>query len=143
MDMSTPPNWQIMQDSGFNSHIGPIRFARIDEGRWHGELDVAAQHINMGGVCHGGVYMALADVTMGAAAHDAADRHRCATIEFQSHFLAAAKLGQTLVCEARLNRLVSGIVFMECDITAGGRICLKATGIWKYLKARSAPSPAS
>ena len=123
-----------MQDSGFNSHVGPIRVARVGAEIWHGELDVAQHHINMGGVCHGGVYMALADVTMGAAAYEAADRHRCATIEFQSHFLAAAKLGQTLLCEARLNRRVSGIAFMECEISAGGRTCLKATGIWKYLK---------
>lgn len=140
MDMSTPPNWRIIDDSGFNSHIGPIRFARIDAKRWQGELDLAPHHINMGGVCHGGVYMALADVTMGAAAYEAAERHRCATIEFQSHFLAAAKLGQTLVCDARLNRLVSGIAFMECEITAGARTCLKATGIWKYLKTGSAPT---
>ena len=98
-----------------------------------GALKLAPQHINIGGVCHGGVYMSLADVTMGAAAHSAADRQRCATIDFQAHFLAAAKLDQWLVAEAKLNRMVSGIVFMECELWAGGRHCMRANGIWKLL----------
>lgn len=140
MDMSATPDWRTITDSGFNSHIGPIRFARIDDRTWHGALEIAPHHINMGGVCHGGVYMALADVTMGAGAYEAADNHRCATIEFQSHFLAAAKLGQTLLSVARLNRMVSGIAFMECEISAGGRTCLKGTGIWKYLQVRKEPA---
>lgn len=133
MDSAPGPDWRIIDDQGFNTHIGPIRFRRQDETTWQAQLDLVEKHMNMGGVCHGGVYMALTDVAMGAAAHAAADHRRCATIEFSGHFLAAAKLGQTLEVESRLNRLVSGVVFMECDVMAGGRLCFRASGIWKLL----------
>ena len=133
--MEFDPNrkWREIDDEGFNTHIGPILFARLDETTWQGALKLVPKHINMGGVCHGGVYMSLADVAMGAAAHSAAGKQRCATIDFQAHFLAAAKLDQWLVAEARLNRLVSGVVFMECELWAGQRRCMRASGIWKLL----------
>ena len=133
MDFNPERNWREIDDKGFNTHIGPILFTRLDQTTWQGALKLAPQHINMGGVCHGGVYMSLADVTMGASAHSAAEQQRCATIDFQAHFLAAAKLDQWLVAEARLNRLVSGLVFMECELWAGGRHCMRANGIWKLL----------
>lgn len=124
--------WKIVDDKAFNSHNGPIRFARGD-GCWYGAIELGPNHMNFGGVCHGGVYMALADVTMGVGAHQIGDRQRCATIDFNAHFLAAAKLGQTLVCRATVNRMVSGVVFMESELWAGGRQCMAASGIWKVL----------
>lgn len=130
---NTGIEWRIIDDNGFNTHLGPIRFARMGETAWRAELDLQPKHMNMGGVCHGGVYMSLADVAMGASAHAAGGHRRCATIDFSAHFLAAAKEGQTLVADARLNRLVSGIAFMECELTAGERLCFRASGIWKFL----------
>ena len=132
MDYDPDLNWKIVDDKGFNSHIGPLRYARTED-RWLGAIELADQHINFGGVCHGGVYMALADVTMGIAAHSVVERQKCATIDFQAHFLAAAKKGQVLMCAARLNRSVGGIIFMESELWASGRQCMRASGIWKVL----------
>ncbi|MEM1162978.1 MAG: PaaI family thioesterase, partial [Pseudomonadota bacterium] len=81
----------------------------------------------------GGVYMALADVTMGIGAHDTVDKQSCATIDFEAHFLAAAKLDQWLVCRASLNRQASDVIFMQSELWAGGRQCMRASGIWKVL----------
>jgi len=125
-------DWTEVHDHGFNTHIGPIRFAEADD-HWLGVIELQPHHMNLGGVCHGGVYMALADTTMGIAAHRVSDGHRAATIDFRTHFLAAAKLGQHLVCKARVNRAVSGVVFMESDLWAGDRKCAAASGIWKLL----------
>ena len=138
MDTTKQPEWREITDSAFNSHVGPIRFARVNETTWLAELVLTPKHMNKGGVCHGGVYMTLADVAMGAAAFEAGGNQPCATVDFDAHFLAAAKLGQVLLATARLNRLVSGICFMECELTAGGRTCLRASGIWKYLSKRKA-----
>lgn len=126
-------DWRDIRDDGFNSHIGPIRMARRDETTWLATLTVDARHINAGGVCHGGVLMSLADVAMGAASYQAGGNRRCATIDFEAHFLAAGKRDQTLLATARQNRMVGGISFMECEISGGGRLCLRASGIWKYL----------
>lgn len=141
MDMDPALAWRTVSDSGFNSLLGPIRFARIDQDTWQGLLDLQQKHMNLGGVCHGGVYMTLADTTMGISAHEASGGQRAATIDFQSHFLAAAKLGQVLTCTARANRVVSGLAFMECELEAGGRVCMRANGIWKALS-NPPPRPA-
>lgn len=140
MDMDAL-NWEPLRPSGFNAYVGPMRFAPAGEGLWYAALDLDERHMNMGGVCHGGVYMTLADVAMGAGAYEAGGRHPCATIDFQAHFLAAAKHGQVLLATARLNRRVAGLAFMECELTAGGRTCLRASGIWKFLSSRGPDAP--
>ena len=132
MEFDPGLNWKHVQDNGFNSHIGPVRYAR-GEDCWYCAVELVQRHMNFGGVAHGGVLMALADVTMGIGAHSTAGRQRCATIDFEAHLLAAAKRGQMLLCQARLNRIVSGVIFMESQLWAGGRQCMRASGIWKIL----------
>ena len=138
-DDATVP-WRDIRASGFNAHVGPIRFARIDPSTWRSQLVIADKHLNVGGVCHGGVLLTLADVTMGAATFEATDSQPCATIQLDGHFVAAAKPGQTLDATARQVRAVSGLSFMECAIFAGARQVFRASGVWKSLN-RQAPGP--
>ena len=126
-------DWKEIEDTGFNSHIGPLRYARIDETTSHVALELTNRHMNTGGVCHGGVYMSVSDTAMGITAFRAMGRVPCATIDFRSHFLAAAKKDQWLVVEARINRATEDIAFMECEAWSGGRKCFVASGIWKRL----------
>lgn len=139
MKFDTDLDWTEVVDNGFNSFIGPIRFADCGD-HWLGALVLQPHHLNKGGVCHGGVYMALADTTMGIAAHRVSDHQPAATIDFQTHFLAAAKLGQELICKARLNRAISGLVFMEGELWSGERKCARTNGIWKQLSSGVKPA---
>lgn len=132
MDFNPDLGWKALDDQGFNTHIGPILFRRDDNG-WYGAIELTDSHINAGGVCHGGVYLSLADTTMGIGASFVMDRRRAATISLEQHFVAAAKLGQVLVCRARLSRAVSGLAFMHAEAWAGGRQCTRASGVWKAL----------
>ena len=132
VDYDPSLEWKDVRDGGFNSHVGPLKFAR-GEHCWYCAIELDDRHINFGGVCHGGVCMALADVCMGIGAHSSAGRSPCATIDFEAHFLAAAKKGQWLVGRSRVNRVVSGVIFMECELWAGGRQVMRASGIWKQL----------
>lgn len=100
-----------------------------------------ARHINVGGVCHGGMLLSLADVTMGAATFTAGGGHPCATIQMDAHFIAAAKEGQRLVGVATQLRKARELSFMQCEIWAGGRLAMRASGTWKYL-ASGAPGAA-
>lgn len=134
MDYDPTLDWKPIDDGGFNSHIGPVLFARAGE-QFLTALRVRSEHLNFGGVCHGGVYMALSDVCMGIKAHSMLERAPCATIDFEAHFLAAAKRDQWIVGAPTVRRAVSGIVFMECALWAGGRQVMKASGIWKALGA--------
>lgn len=136
MDFDDSLPWRDIRSQGFNAHIGPIRFARAGEAEWRAALVIEARHINVGGVCHGGVLMTLADVAMGAATFEAAGGHPCATISFDCHFVAAAKLDQRLIAESRQTRRVRELSFMDCTLWAGGRQVMRASGIWKYLASR-------
>jgi len=132
-DESLP--YKHIRSVGFNAHIGPIHFATVSDAEWRFYLDLDERHINIGGVCHGGVQMTLADVGMGAAAFRVFGEKGCATIEMDSHFMSAAKVGNRLHGVSRLLRSVRGLAFMEADLYSNERHCLRASGIWKQLGA--------
>jgi len=129
--------WRDIRGEGFNAHIGPIRFADMGDNRWCAAVELDDRHINSGGVCHGGMLLSLADVAMGAATYAAGGQHPCATIELDSHFVAAAKPGQRLVAVATQLRRTRELSFMQCEIWGGGRQVMRASGIWKYLSSRT------
>ncbi len=125
--------WRKIQGHGFNGLVGPITFATVSGDAWRFYLDIIHHHINIGGVCHGGVSMTLADVGMGAAAFQAGGNRPCTTVQFETQFIAAAKEGQRLLGAARLVRRTRDLAFMEAELWADGRQTLNASGIWKYL----------
>ena len=141
MDFDPALPWREIRGGGFNAHIGPIRFAELGGAEYRAALELQDFHLNSGGVCHGGVLLSLADLAMGAGSYAAAGGHPCATIELDSHFLAAAKPGQTLIAASRQTRHVRALSFMQCEIWAGGRQVMRASGIWKYLESRSRGAP--
>lgn len=148
--------WRDVRGEGFNAQIGPIRFAPLGEARWCATLLLDSRHINIGGVCHGGVLLSLADVAMGVATFEAGGGHPCATIQMDAHFLASARAGQRLVALATQLRKVRELSFMQCGIWAEGgqvgsevggqvevhreRQVLRASGTWKYLAGRARDS---
>lgn len=138
LDPSLP--WREIRGEGFNRTVGPIRFCRAGDNQWQAALTIEDRHVNTGGVAHGGVLLTLADVAMGAASFAAGGGRPCATIELGSHFLAGTKEGQIALAVSRQTRGVRDLSFMECEIWAGGRQVMKASGIWKYLSSRSAVS---
>lgn len=142
MEYDPSRDWREIDDKGFNTHVGPLWYARVDAATSQLALKLDDRHINMGGVCHGGVYMAASDVAMGITAFRSVGRVPCATIDFQGHFLAAAKKDQWLVIESRVNRTAGDVVFMACEAWAGGRKCFVASGIWKRLNLPQQPMPA-
>lgn len=129
--------WRDVRGEGFNAHIGPIRFAELGGSRWCSTVDLDSRHVNVGGVCHGGMLLSFADVTMGASTFSAGGGHPCATIQMDGHFIAAAKAGQRLVGLATQLRKVREISFMQCEIWAEGRLIMRASGTWKYLASRA------
>ena len=132
MDVDPSLPWRQVRGQGFSRLVGPIRFARAGDNLWHACLEIEERHLNVGGVCHGGALLTLADVAMGTASHEAADGRPCATIDLDAHFLAAVKGGQTALAVVHQARQARDLSFMAAEIHAGGRLCLRASGIWKY-----------
>ena len=126
-------HWREIRGDGFNGLVGPIAFARAADDAWQARLELEPRHMNSRGVCHGGVLLALADTAMGTATYEAGGQHPCATIELGGHFLAPAMQGQAALALVRQERRTRELSFMSAEIHAGGRVVMRASGIWKYL----------
>ena len=113
MDFDPDLAWRDIRGEGYNTHIGPLQFAPLGESRWCATVVLDSRHINVGGVCHGGMLLSLADVAMGASTFAAGGGHPCATIQMDGHFIAAAKAGQRLVAVATQLRKVREISFAD------------------------------
>lgn len=127
------PVWREIRGEGFNALIGPIEFARTGAESWSARLTLENRHMNSRGVCHGGVLLSLADTAMGTATFEAGGQHPCATVELGSHFLSPAKRGQVALALVRQERRTRDLSFMSAEIEAGGRVVMRASGLWKYL----------
>ncbi|MEL6113053.1 MAG: PaaI family thioesterase [Pseudomonadota bacterium] len=140
-------DWRDALTESFSTLIGPMGFAYdppseeepAGKERWYARLTVDTQHLNLGGVCHGGVLMTLADNAMGSAAYMAGGRKPCATIELTSQFIAGVHTGEILIAEAQITRRTPEIAFLTGTVWATARtngpdrIAMTASGIWKYL----------
>jgi len=95
------------------------------------------EHLNSFGVTHGGASMTLLDVTMAVAARSVDFEQGVVTIEMKSSFMQAAK--GPLVGQGKLLHRTGSMAFTEGRIyDAQGRLCVQATGTFKYMQRRPA-----
>ena len=133
LDLDPDINWEILDAGDFTAHVGRMAHAQTGEAEWRFCMDVERRHLNVGGVAHGGVSLTMLDTGMGRGAWLAGGMRPCATIQLDSHFLSAAKEGQRIEGVARLLRRTADVAFMEGELQAGGRMTMRASGVWKYL----------
>ena len=129
--------WATLDTRGFTGLVGGFRTRRIADRREVGFV-VAAQHANHIGTCHGGMLMTLADNALGFAVMEAIGGLGCATAQLQIQFVAAARLGDFVVCRPELIRRSNALVFLRALISVGDRTIASADGIWKILDTKPA-----
>ena len=71
---------------------------------------------------------------MAMTARQATGGKRHATIELNTQFIGAVRLGQFVEAHAEVVRATRSVVFMEVKMFVGGRIVVSANGIWKILE---------
>jgi uncharacterized protein (TIGR00369 family) len=129
----TNDGWTIVDDDGFLSLVGPL---------WHrttGEMHqyaIAAQqkHKNRRGYVQGGLLMTLADRSLGMAARAGSGATAVVTIQMDTHFIDAAKIGEILVSSPRVVRATRTLIFLNTEITADDRCVTMASGVFKIMK---------
>ncbi len=129
----TNDGWTIVDDDGFLSLVGPL---------WHrmtGEMPqyaIAAQqkHKNRRGYVQGGLLMTLADRSLGMAARAGSGASAVVTIQMDTHFIDAAKIGEILVSSPRVVRATRTLIFLNTEITADDRCVTMASGVFKIMK---------
>lgn len=122
--------WTKTVDHGFIELVGPLWSRREPEGMAHGFL-AEARHLNRGGIVHGGMLMTFADQALGFASIEAAPGGRRATIQLDTHFVAAVREGDFVVARCRVVRRTRSVMFMTGTLSVGESVVATANGIWK------------
>jgi acyl-coenzyme A thioesterase PaaI-like protein len=87
--------WTILETTGFLHLIGPL-WQRVVAGEHEYALVAQDKHHNRRGMVQGGVLMTFADRTCGMSARVVSGRPTLATIQMDTHFVEAGKIGEIL-----------------------------------------------
>ncbi|NWH07369.1 MAG: PaaI family thioesterase [Alphaproteobacteria bacterium] len=116
----------------FEIYVGPFFQSLGNRPRAHA-FRVDERHLNLQGVCHGGMLMTFADSSLGLAAWAATDRAPCVTASMQSQFLKPARLGDLVVVTPEVTRRTRELVFIRGDFMVGDTMIATVSSIWKLL----------
>jgi len=130
-----PPGFEVFRNQvGFSGHVGPFYVRKPINGHTLAfGFRVLPQHINQGGVVHGGMLVTFIDHALGAMVFTGAGRKPCSTISLDCNFVSPARLGDWVECTGEVVRATSSVMFMEGRLRVGERTLLQAKGIWKVL----------
>jgi acyl-coenzyme A thioesterase PaaI-like protein len=131
--------WTIMDDDGFINLVGPL---------WHRmngpspEYAILGQdkHRNRRGVVQGGVLMTLADRTCGMTARFVSGADSLATIQMDTHFIDAARIGDLMISRPQAVRTTRSLIFMTTQVSVEDRLVTTAHGVFKVMRDRSHPA---
>jgi acyl-coenzyme A thioesterase 13 len=121
-----------LDDDGFNQHIGPL-FVRKNGDGLEFRMPVRAEHLNGGGVVHGGMMMTFADIILQKTAENSAPGKKVTSVSLNSDFCSFGPSDCTLKGIGTITRQTRTIQFLSGEIRLGDKILMTMTGVWKIL----------
>jgi len=125
--------WKIVETSGFLHLIGPL-WQRVANGEHEYALVTEDKHHNRRGLVQGGVLMTFADRTCGMTARFVSGKPTLATVQLDTHFVEAGKIGEVLVSKPHVVRSTRSLIFITTEVTVDKRCIAMASGVFKILK---------
>jgi len=128
------PDTHADADAGFETYVGPVRLLDAPAGELRAAFTIERRHLNGADMLHGGMMMSFAAIALGRAARAAVANAPGSAVEAMSincDFTGPGKQGDTAIATARVTRRTRTIVFTSCDIEAGGRLLMTASGIFR------------
>jgi acyl-coenzyme A thioesterase PaaI-like protein len=125
--------WSIVETSGFLHLIGPL-WHRLVNGEHEYALITQDKHHNRRGLVQGGVLMTFADRTCGMTARYVSGKPTLATVQLDTHFVEAGKIGEVLTSKPRVVRSTRSLIFISTEVTVDKRTIAMANGVFKILK---------
>jgi acyl-coenzyme A thioesterase PaaI-like protein len=125
--------WSIVETSGFLHLIGPL-WQRVVDAEHEYALVAQDKHHNRRGLVQGGVLMTFADRSCGMTARFVSGRPTLATVQFDTHFVEAGKIGEILISRPRVVRSTRSLIFITTEVTVDKRCIAMASGVFKILK---------
>ncbi len=125
--------WSILEDDGFIGYVGPL-WHRVVDGRHEYAIEGQRKHRNRRGLVQGGLLMTLADRTCGMTARYESGAEHLATIQMDTHFIDAARIGDLIVSVPRMVRGTKTLIFMSAELNVDGRCVMLANGVFKIMR---------
>ena len=126
--------WQILDDhDGFIDLVGPL-WHRIANCVHEYAIVAQSKHRNRRGLVQGGLLMTLADRSCGMTARFATGSQLLATVQMDTQFIDAGKIGDTLISIPRVVRATRSLIFMSTEISAGDSCVAMASGVFKVMR---------
>jgi acyl-coenzyme A thioesterase PaaI-like protein len=125
--------WSIVETSGFLHLIGPL-WQRLVNGQHEYALITQDKHHNRRGLVQGGVLMTFADRTCGMTARYVSGKPTLATVQLDTHFVDAGKIGEVLTSKPHVVRATRSLIFITTEVTVDRRTLAMASGVFKILK---------
>ena len=125
---------QISLKPGFMKHNGGLLFKTINENEYEFKALINENHLNAGGITHGGFIAAFVDAGAGTAAHRTANNSPCVTISLELKFISAVRLGNDLIGKTKIQKKTKTMIFLTCELMSQNKIVATASGVWKILK---------
>ncbi len=125
--------WTVVETTGFLHLIGPL-WQRLVDGEHEYALVAQDKHHNRRGLVQGGVLMTFADRTCGMTARYVSGRPMLATVQMDTHFVEAGKIGEILVSKPHVVRSTRSLIFITTEVTVDKRCIAMASGVFKILK---------
>ena len=127
--------WVQGDATGLPPFLQPLWTRREGEAVAFG-FEARPELANARGVLHGGILATFMDHTLGLTARIGADPAPMATVQLDLHYVAAAQPGPLIEGRGEVVRRTASLVFLRGTLSAGGRLLLSASGIWKVLARR-------
>jgi len=125
--------WSKVDATGFIALVGPLWQRVVDDAHEYA-LMAEDKHHNRRGVVQGGVLMTFADRTCGMTARFISGSPSLATVQFDTQFVDAAKIGEILLSKPRVIRSTRSLIFVTTEVSAGERCVAMASGVFKVMK---------
>jgi acyl-coenzyme A thioesterase PaaI-like protein len=125
--------WSIAETTGFLSLVGPL-WQRLVDGEPEFAIITEDKHHNRRGLVQGGLLMTFADRSCGMTARYVSGRPTLATVQMDTHFVEAGKIGEILVSKPRVVRSTRSLIFVSTEVTVDKRCIAMANGVFKILK---------
>ena len=125
---------QISLKQGFMKHNGGVFFRNLSETEYEFKSTINKNHLNAGGITHGGYLSALIDAGAGTAAHRISGNTPCVTISLDLKFIGTSKVGDEVTGFTRILKKTNTLIFLFCELRSNDKIITSASGIWKILK---------
>jgi uncharacterized protein (TIGR00369 family) len=133
--MSTIPDGfhTIENGLGFIGVAGPYYMRPVADGFPEFGFPSDARHVNINGVFHGGALLSFLDTILGYVAVDKFGKP-CATISFETKFIAGVAPGNWITGRARIRAMTRTLAFTEGEALDGDTLLATASGVFRIFR---------